>query len=110
MLAITNRILDVDGCVVTDQNAASSTVRFYDAGTGIEIIDFNRVFADSWIHENAYETAMHKKIKCAEILVPEKVAPDYIIGAYVVNEAAKIQLVKNGFDKKIAVKSAAFFW
>lgn len=109
VLAIDNKVLDIAGCVVTDQNAASSMVRFYDAGTGIEVVDFDRVFADNWIHENVYETAMHKKIKCAEILIPEKISFDYVVGAYVVSENAKSELLKRGFDKKIAVKASAFF-
>lgn len=109
ILAIDNSVLDMVGCIVTDQNAASSMARFYDAVTGIEIIDFERVFADNWIHEDMYETTMHRKIKCAEILVPEKVPAEYIVGAYVVNETAKGELMQRGFRRKIAINPSAFF-
>lgn len=109
VLAIDIEVLDIDGCIVTDQNAASTTARFYDADVGIDFIDFERVFADSWVHENAYEMALHKKIKCAEILVPESVPFDYIVGAYVVNDDTKRELIKRGFQRKIGVKPSAFF-
>ena len=110
VLAIASSVLDLAGCVVTDQNAASSTVRFYDADIGIEYIDYNKVFADNWIHEDdAYETAMHKKIKCAEILVPNRLSFDYVVGAYVVSEGAKKELLERGFPKKIRVEPLAFF-
>ena len=51
---------------------------------------------------------MHKKIKCAEILVPNRITFDYIVGAYVVNENAKEELRECGFAKKIGVRPSAF--
>ncbi len=51
VLAIDIDVLDIEGCIVSDQNAASNTARFYDANVGIEFIDYSKVFADSWIHE-----------------------------------------------------------
>ena len=35
-MAIHSLVLDIEGCVVSDQNAASLTVRFYDADIGFE--------------------------------------------------------------------------
>lgn len=109
VLAVSIEVLDTEGCIVTDQNAASSTVRFYDADEGIELIDFTKVFADSWIHEDFYETAMHRKIKCAEVLIPNRVASEYIVGAYVVSDIARQELIERGFTKGIRVSPEAFF-
>lgn len=109
VLAIDTKVLDIEGCIVTDQNAASLTVRFYDACKGIEVIDFEKVFADNWVHENTYETALHRKIKCAEILVPNSVPYDYIAGACVLDEKSKERLEDSGFDKDIIVKADTFF-
>lgn len=56
-----------------------------------------------------YETEMHRKIKCAEILVPDRLPFTYIEGAYVVNESTKAELQKKGFTGKIGVSPSAFF-
>ena len=109
VLAIDNKVLDIPECIVTDQNAACRTVRFYDASNGIESIDFNKVFADNWIDDDIYETSLHKKIKCAEILIPDSISYDYIIGAYVLNETSKIELIQKGFTKDIIIKPSIFF-
>lgn len=109
VLAVSIAVFDIPGCVVADQNAASSTARFFDASVGIELIDYSKVFADSWIHDNMYETELHRKIKCAEILVPDRLPFTYIEGAYVVNESTKAELQKKGFTGKIGVSPSAFF-
>ena len=109
ILAIDSKVLDIPGCIVTDQNAASRTVRFYDALSGINSIDFNKIFSDNWIHDDIYETALHKKIKCAEILIPDSIPYPYIIGASVLNETSKIKLLQKGFDKNIIIKPSTFF-
>lgn len=109
VLAIHSLVLDIEGCVVSDQNAASLTVRFYDADIGIEKIDFEKVFADNWMHLNAYETELHRKIKCAEVLVPAQVSYEYIAGACVLNNDAKRRLEDIGFEKDIMVKPSTFF-
>lgn len=109
VLAIDSLALDIEGSVVSDQNAASLTVRFYDADVGVEKIDFEKVFADNWTHLNAYETELHRKIKCAEVLVPDKVSYEYIAGACVLNNDSKRRLEDIGFEKNIIVKPSTFF-
>ncbi|MDW8326362.1 MAG: DarT ssDNA thymidine ADP-ribosyltransferase family protein [Anaerolineales bacterium] len=42
-------------------------------------------FAEYWTHLNPFREFQHKSIKCAEVLVPQRVAPDHIFGAYVSN-------------------------
>ena len=50
-----------------------------------------------------------KRIKCAEILVPDAIAYEYIAGAIVVDEHAQDELVRKGFQKTIVVKPRVFF-
>ena len=109
ILALHTSVLDIDGCVVSDQNAAADLTRFYPAEIGIEQIDFAKVHAKSWKHDNVYEESRHKKIKCAEVLVPNCVEPAYIAGANVHSEAAKQKMVENGFLWPIVVEPSVFF-
>lgn len=101
VLVIDSKVLDIPECIITDQNAACRTVRFYDAASGIESIDFTKVFSNTWIHDDIYETSLHKKIKCAEILIPNSVSYDYIIGACVLNEISKTELIKKASLKTL---------
>lgn len=110
VLAFDSSILDIDGCIVSDRNAATELVRFYSPEDGIERINFDKVFAEFWTHpENIYEYQNHKAIKCAEVLVPEKVEYEYIVGAYVSSEESKNRMIEMNFNKPIIVKPSVFF-
>lgn len=93
----------------TDQNAATRFSRFFSLDKAKKHINFDRVYAKYWTDDDHAEYQRKKAAKCAEILVPHKVEPDFIKGAYVVNEAAKTKLLKTGFSLPIVVKSNMFF-
>ncbi len=83
VLRINSNVLGLEGVIVTDRNAASNA-RFSLSDTGLALIDREQVFAEYWIHpDDDLATYNHKKIKCAEVLVPSRIPPDYIFGAYV---------------------------
>lgn len=109
VLAVDASIMDHPDCIFSDRNAATDLVKFYPASEGVNEIDFEKVFAKYWTHDNHYEYLNHKAIKCAEILVPQCVPYDYIIGAYVVSASAKDALVDAGFDKQIFVRPKVFY-
>src|SRR2546430_15083318 len=90
VLRIATTVLDLPGVIVTDRNAASGWARFWPAAAGLGNIDRERLFARYWTHhDNPYEEMSHKSQKCAEVLVPDRVEAHYIVGAYVVNQAAQ---------------------
>ena len=109
ILAISSSVLDVDGCIVTDRNAATELVKFYSPEEGIDQIDFGKVFAQYWTHDNPYEQTNHKAIKCAEILVPHKIPFDLVGGAYVVSDKAKQRMIDAGFERRIVVAPKEFY-
>ena len=83
VLRINPAVLDLKGVIVTDRNAASNA-RFSLSDTGLALIDREQVFAEYWIHpDDDLATYNHKKIKCAEVLVPSCIPSKYIFGAYV---------------------------
>lgn len=82
VLRIDPAVLDLDDVVVSDRNAASNA-RFSPGKTGLSLIDREQVFAEYWTHPgDELATDNHKKIKCAEVLVPSRIPPTYIVGAY----------------------------
>ena len=109
VLVLFASVLDIEECVVSDMNAATDLVRFYPAYEGIEVLDFDKIFAAYWTHSNVHEHRMHKAIKCAEILIPHKISSQYIVGAYVVSNESKRALESKGFDKEIIVRPSVFF-
>lgn len=82
ILRITPQILDVEGTIVTDRNAASGQAKFRPAPEGLSIVDHDRVFADWWNHDDPIDKLRHKAEMCAEVLVLNRIAPNHILGAY----------------------------
>jgi ssDNA thymidine ADP-ribosyltransferase, DarT len=109
VLRISTAVLELPGVVLTDQNASSDYVRFLSV-TQISLIDFALVFAEDWRHpEDQIAYWRHKSAKCAEILVPQKVAPELIKGAYVVSDSVAMALQAQGFVPKIEIDPHLFF-
>lgn len=110
VLRVSTNVLQLDGVIITDQNAASSEyVRFYSPAQWREL-DFARIFAQDWRHPNdppAYYR--HRSQKCAEVLVPHCVEPKHLIGAYVVDVAAQRKLQEAGFELPIKIDGNMFF-
>jgi ssDNA thymidine ADP-ribosyltransferase, DarT len=71
-------VLDLEGVVVTDGNAAAGPTRFDAPAVGLDRIDRAVTFAEWWTHEDPYEKAEHRRRMCAEVLVPERVPPEFI--------------------------------
>lgn len=109
LLCFSSTVLDMEGCVVSDRNAASSMVRFYAPEVGIPQLKFDKIYDRFWTHPDPYEQNEHKKIKCAEVLVPHCIPIDFLNSACVVNETNKQRLRDLGFTKPIYVKSSEFF-
>ena len=83
VLRVSPTILDITGTIITDQNASSDYARFGPAPDALSMVDQDRVFADDWT--NPYDPIAelrHKSIKCAEVLVPNQIPPEYIFGVY----------------------------
>ncbi len=110
VLRIRPTILDLDGVIVTDRNAASSA-RFSPASTGLALIDRERVFAQYWTHPgDDIETDNHKKIMCAEVLVPNRIPPRYIFGAYVSCSESQRRLTGFAPHLPLVVNAYLFFF
>jgi hypothetical protein len=109
VLRISTDVLAVADAVVTDQNAASDWVRFF-APSQWRQLPFDDIYAADWRHPNdpkAYYR--HKSRKCAEVLLPRRVDPVMVTGAYVVDTAAEALLRSTGFALPIRIDPVLFF-
>lgn len=109
VLRVDRRVLDLAGVVLTTGNAASKYSRFLPSPAGLRAIAFDDVFADYWTDEDPFEQMRKKSTKCAEVLVPHRVDPGFITGAYVSGETGRDTLTATGFGLPITVNANMFF-
>lgn len=109
VLRVSRTVLDINGVVITDQNASSDYARFYPP-TALNYLNFDMIYAEDWRHpDDPIAYWRHKSMKCAEVLVPNVLHCGYIGGAYVVSENARTLLVNAGFANPVEINPQLFF-
>ena len=109
VLRVSTEVLTLQGVVITDQNAASNYVRFL-APTQWQQLQWDDIFAMDWNHpEDQIAGWRHKSRECAEVLVPHAVEPQFLSGAYVIDDAASARLRAAGFHLQVVVDPVLFF-
>jgi hypothetical protein len=78
ILSVSPNVLDVDGAVITDGNASGDYVRFAAAPGGLAIVNRELTFATYWTDTDPIQYYRKKSAKCAEVLVPDRVEPQYL--------------------------------
>ncbi len=89
VLGVDPAVLDLEGVVVTDGNAASDYTRFASAPEGLGLVDDAMTFAEYWTDPIVYSYYEKKRRKCAEVLVPDRIDSGFITGVYVSCERAR---------------------
>jgi hypothetical protein len=94
VLRVDRAVLNLPGVIVSDGNAASNDyTRFYPSPAGLAFLDKALVFARDWRAPNNPIRYYHqKRSRCAEVLVPKRVEPRFILGAYVCSNTAQAAL------------------
>jgi len=109
VLRINTEVIDLPGVVIADGNAASEYTGFWTSKTGLDKTDFNLVFAEWWTDSNQIQQWHKARVKCAEVLVPDRVDPRFIQGAYVSCQENQKLLEDSGFRLPLAVDPKLFF-
>lgn len=100
VIRVSPDVLDLSGVVVTNGNASSDYVRFAAAPGGLKIVDHESTFSEWWTDEDPIEYYRKKAAKCAEVLVPNCIAPRYLKGCYVSCEQGRelVRDIDNHFE------------
>lgn len=113
LLRVSPDVLDLTDVVVSDGNAArTGYTRFRDPVSGIDSLDFARVHAQYWTN-NGDEAANyeHKRVKQAEVLVPDLIEPRFIVGAYAPTARARDAVTSASAGRlAVAVARYPFFY
>lgn len=110
VLCINPEVLDLPGVIIADRNSASDWVRFYSVKEGLAAIDKEMIFARYWTHpNNPYAGMEHKSVKCAEVLVPDKIGANHIQKVYVVNQETLLHFEQLNCGLPVSIKGDIFF-
>lgn len=109
VLRVSTDVAKLPGVVFADCNASSKYVRFL-APSQSRLLKFDDIFAMDWRHpDDQIRQWRHAAVKCAEVLVPHRVQPSFLIGAYVLDASVAKGLTQAGFQLPITIDSALFF-
>lgn len=109
VLRVSTKARHLQGAVLTDCNASSRYVRFLSIDQVSEI-DLEAIYSNDWRHpDDRIAYFRHKSQMCAEFLVPDRLPPEFIDGAYVVDPATNHRLRSTGFPHPITVNGELFF-
>jgi hypothetical protein len=109
VLSVSTDVLDLRGVVVSDSNAGSEYVRFAAAPDGLRIVDQAQTFAEYWTDQDPIQQWRKKAAKCAEVLVPDRVEPRFIRGAYVSCEEARQAVEALAGNLRVTINRHLFF-
>lgn len=109
VLQISPAVLSLPGVVIADGNAASGPTAFWPSPSGLAKVHKDTVFAERWTDPNEFVLWENRRVKCAEVLAPDKLDAKFISGAYVSCDAAEAQLKVLAPRLKIIVDLHMFF-
>lgn len=109
VLIVDPKVLDLPDVVITDGNAASDYTIFLPSPSGLRKVDKGIIDAEYWTDTDTIKEWEKKRVKCAEVLVPDKVETTFIFGAYVSCSSSAQRLKDSGFDLSIKINSYLFF-
>lgn len=103
VLRISPNILALPNVIISDRNASSDYARFYPSPEGLNYLDSEKIYAKFWNHQDYFQYLEHKSIKCAEVLVPELITKDCILGAYVSSQLVAQSLAN--FQERLIIET-----
>lgn len=109
VLCIDKKVLDLPETVVTDRNAAAELAVFISPDKAISQLDFQMIFAKYWNDEDVSRMVDKKQVKCAEVLVLDKVPVEYIISIKIGSRKAKEKVEELNFGVPVVLDEELFF-
>lgn len=88
VLRLSCNVLDLAEAIVADGNAASKYTSFRASLGGLTAINEEVTFMGDPRHADQIEEWRRTREQCAEVLVPECIPPEHIVGGYVSCEAS----------------------
>lgn len=107
ILSLDASVLDMEGAIIADGNAAADLTRYHSSPEGLNHLKREHVYAKRW--HDPEEHAERRVAVMSELLVPDSIPPDYIEGAYVCCETAEDAIGDATDDIPLTVNRHVFF-
>ena len=102
-------VLSLPGVVIADGNAASGPTAFWPSPFGLAKVDKDTVFAEWWTDPDPFTLWENRRVKCAEVLVPDKLDARFTLGAYVSCQETESKLKARVPNLAIIIDPHMFF-
>lgn len=109
VICVDKRVLDLEGTIVTDRNAAARFALFMTPDKGIESLDFDIIRLRDWTHSKPLIQKNQRQIKCAEVLVLNHVPIEYLIKIKVATKAAYDEVCNYILNVPVEIDRDIFF-
>ena len=109
VIRVSPDVLDIPDTVVTDGNAATWNTRFYPSPDGLANLDFQLIFARYWTDPDYMRYLEKKRARSAEVLVPNLVRSEYIVGCYIDTQEKRKRSLELGNLPAVNVRREIFF-
>jgi hypothetical protein len=109
VLQISSAVLNLPNVVIADGNAASGPTAFWRSPSGLAKVDKDTVFAEWWTDPDPFTLWENRRVKCAEVLVPDKLDARLVLGAYVSCDVAESKLRALAPTLRIIIDPHMFF-
>lgn len=110
VIRVSPTAIDLPGAMITDGNAAAVMTRF-DAPTSkaFDRLDSLRIYAEYWTDPQSDIQTERKRQRSAEVLIPNTVSTDFIMGIYVSCDAVYDEVVSSGQSISVTISEHLFF-
>ncbi|MBU1075923.1 MAG: DUF4433 domain-containing protein [Spirochaetes bacterium] len=114
IVKISPNVLKLQNVIIADGNASSGYTRFDPFPKGLKCLDKDLIYAEYWNDEDPIIKMQKKRIRCAEVLVPNCVPVKYITGIYLptieaLESLKKLISAQEQIKLDISVNSGLFF-
>lgn len=101
-------VLDEPETVVSDGNAASHDTRFFPSPQGLAGLEEQYVYATWWTDNDPFAYYEKKRKRCAEVLVPHHVPPEFLLGCYAYDDQKASVCSSLLVDREVEVNRNVF--
>jgi hypothetical protein len=109
VVRLSTAILDLPGAFIATKNAACTGVEFHRSPDGLTHLDAALVYAEFWTDPDEAVKREKGYTKCAELLVPDRIDPAHILGAYVASEKGRSAFTAIETRLAAIIKPGLFF-
>jgi hypothetical protein len=109
VICVSPDVLGIPGTILTDGNAAAEVTGFYPSPDGLGNLDENLIYAQSWNDPDYWTKVEKKRVRCAEVLVPELISPAYIRSCYADNSSVRASCRQVAGSLRIEINRSMYF-